>query len=64
MKSIKILLAAMEICCLLGVLCLAFSTSVEQFMGHYFRAAYISLLAALAVVLQREQQQISWDDED
>lgn len=59
MKSVKILLAAMEICCLIGVLLLSFSVNVE----HYFRAALICMFACMAVVLQSEYQDIPWNEE-
>ena len=64
MKSVKLILIAAEVAAIICVLVLSFSTSAECFMGHYFRAAYISLFALTAVVMQREQQAIRWNEHD
>ena len=63
MKMIKVIFVTMEIISILCVICFAFSESAESSMGHWFRAAYISLFAVFAVVMQREQQAIEWDEE-
>jgi len=64
MKAIKVIFISLELAALAAVLMLAFSTSAESTMGHYFRAAYISLFALFAVTMQREQQAIEWDGDD
>lgn len=64
MKAIKIIFITVEVCCIIAVVCLSFSKVAEENMGHYFHAAYISLLTILAVAMQKEQQDIEWDNED
>ena len=60
MKAIKVIFISLELAALAAVLMLAFSTSAES--DHYVRAAFISLFAVVAVVMQREQQGIKWDE--
>lgn len=64
MKSVKIIFIVVEIAAIVCVLSLAFSTSAESYMGHWFRAAFISLFSLLAVTMQREQQAIEWDEDE
>ena len=59
MKNIKIIFIAMEIACLISVVILSF-TNVDA-DAEFFKDAYISLCAILAVVIQKEQQQIDWE---
>lgn len=61
MKSVKVIFIIMEAFCLLGVIALAFSNpEVENGM----KALLISLFALNAVVFQKEQQSIDWNEED
>lgn len=61
MKSVKVILIAAEIASLYGVIFLAFTTiGAEE--EEFFRAIFISLFAVLAVTLQKEQQEIKWED--
>ena len=63
MKLVKITFIAVEIACLIGVISLSFVEMTTD-DGQFFKAAYTSLFALLAVVMQREQQNIEWNDED
>ena len=58
MKSIKIIFITIEICCLIGVIWIAFS------FCNPIAAIYISLFSVLAVAMQKEHQLIDWEDED
>lgn len=62
MKAVKIIFIVLEICCLVGVIKLAFSDVSEDM--EFFKAVYISLFSLLAVALQREQQSIEWEDDE
>lgn len=62
MKAVKIIFIVLEICCLVGVIKLAFSDVSEDM--EFFRAVYISLFSLLAVALRREQQSIEWEDDE
>ena len=62
MKAVKIIFIVLEICCLVGVIKLAFSDVSEDM--EFFRAVYISLFSLLAVALQKEQQSIEWEDDE
>ena len=62
MKAVKIIFIILEICCLVGVIKLAFSDVSEDM--EFFRAVYISLFSLLAVALQKEQQSIEWEDDE
>ena len=53
----KIIFIGLEAVTLFGVIALSFTYS-----GDYVIAALISLLTALAVILQKEQQNIQWED--
>jgi hypothetical protein len=64
MKSVKVIFITVEICAICTVILLAFSESAVQNMGHFFHAAYISLLTLLAVTCQKEQQAIEWEEEE
>lgn len=65
MQLVKIILIAVELACLAAVILLAFNPqwSAEHVMG-WFYSAYISLCSILAVILQREQQDIPWREEE
>jgi hypothetical protein len=63
MKLVKITFIAVEIACLIGVIVLSFVEMTTD-DGQFFKAAYTSLFALLAVIMQREQQNIEWNDED
>ena len=58
MKTIKIIFITIEICCLIGVIWIAFS------FCNPIAAIYISLFSVLAVAMQKEHQLIDWEDED
>lgn len=62
MKAVKIIFIVLEICCLVGVIKLAFSDVSEDM--EFFKAVYISLFSLLAVALQKEQQSIEWEDDE
>lgn len=62
MKAVKIIFIVLEICCLVGVIKLAFSDVSEDM--EFFRAVFISLFSLLAVALQKEQQSIEWEDDE
>lgn len=59
MKTAKILLITSEICCILGVLMLAFHEATD----HYFEATLEVMFAMSAIIIQSEQQKIPWDNE-
>ena len=60
MKSVKIILIAVEIFALCAVVFISFSETTE--IDHWMKAVFISEFAILAVVMQREQQSIEWDE--
>ena len=62
MKSIKMMFIAVEAAALIGVAMLAFSNNLSE-EGEFFKSIYIVLCAVLAVVMQKEQQAITWDEE-
>lgn len=62
MKQIKVIFIAVEIASLIAVVTMAFSSVPPN--AEFFKAAYISLFSLLAVVMQKEQQDIEWEDEE
>lgn len=63
MKSVRIIFIALEVACVLSVIFLAFSKVNEDM--EFFKSLYIVGLSLLAIMFQREQQDIYWmDDED
>lgn len=67
MKGIKIIFIAMEVSMLLGVVMLSFMTDWKEHMeteSSWMFHTLIVLMALLAVVFQKEQQSIEWDEED
>ena len=62
MKSVKVILIAVEIAALIGVISLSFCKVSED--TEFFKSAYISLLALLAVCMQKEQQAIDWEEDE
>lgn len=65
MKSVKVILMAMEILMLLGVILLSLLTDWEKYAGtdaEMDMHALIVLMAVSAVVFQKEQQSIEWDE--
>ena len=61
MKQVKVIMIAVEIAALVGVIILAFSKVNED--AEFFKGAYISMLSLLAIVMQKEQQDIEWNEE-
>jgi len=61
MKDVKIMFIAVEVAALIGVFMLAFSNNLDE-EGEFFKSVYIVLCAILAVVMQKEQQAIDWED--
>ena len=63
MKSIKVIFIAVELAAIFSVLYLAFTQVSED--AEFFKGVYTSLCTLLAVVMQKEQQNINWyEDED
>ena len=65
MKSVKVILMTMEILMLLGVVLLSLLTDWEKYAGTDAEVgmhALIVLMAVSAVVFQKEQQSIEWDE--
>lgn len=63
MKEIKVIFIALEIGALIGVCMLAFTSNLSE-EGEFFRSVYIVLCSLLAVVMQREQQCIDWEEDN
>lgn len=63
MKLVKAILIAVEITALAGVIILAFSDVQDEEM-NFFKSMYIVLLSILEVVMQKEQQDIDWDEKE
>ena len=63
MKGIKIIFIALEIGALIGVFMLSFSGALSE-DGEFFKSIYTVLFALFAVVMQREQQNIDWYEEE
>ena len=67
MKTVKILFIAMEIAMIIGVIMFSFCTNwimeIECGVDWMFRLMIV-LLTLCAVVFQREQQAIEWDEEN
>ena len=63
MKEIKVIFCAVEIAALIGVCMLAFTSNLSE-EGEFFRSIYIVLCSLLAVVMQREQQNIDWEEDN
>ena len=63
MKEIKMIFSAVEIAALIGVCMLAFTNNLSE-EGEFFRSVYIVLCSLLAVVMQREQQCIDWEEDN
>lgn len=61
MKHVKIILITVELAAIFSVIYLAF-TSV-RIEAELFKSLYICLCTLLAVVMQKEQQSIEWEDE-
>lgn len=67
MKSVKVIFIAMEVAMLLGVVLFVFLTDwteVEKQGTSLTFKIMIVLLSIGAVVFQREQQEIEWDEEE
>ena len=66
MKSVKIIFIAMEIACIISVVCLEFCTDwpfAEETGNAPALRVLIILLAINGIVCQREQQAIDLDEE-
>jgi hypothetical protein len=67
MKQVKIIFIALELCAIIGVVMLTFSTDWEFAIrtGNDFHVRLLIVLcAAAAIVCQREQQYIEWDERE
>ena len=63
MKEVKIIFIAVEVAALIGVCMLAFTSSLSE-EGEFFRSVYTVLCAFLAVAMQKEQQNITWNEDE
>lgn len=63
MKSVKVILIAVEIASLLSIISLAFC-DIQGDEQNFFKSLYISVLSVFTVVIQREQQAIEWNEEE
>ena len=66
MKSVKFILIAIEIACVIGIICLEFCTDwpfAEETGNAFALRVLIILLAINGIVCQREQQAIDLDEE-
>lgn len=52
----------MELACLAAVVMLSFTSCVEEV--ETIKGIYISLFAILAVIFQKEQQDLEWTEEE
>ena len=62
MKEVKVIFIAVEIAALISVVSLAFCDIQDEEM-KLFKSLYITVCAILAVTMQKEQQDIDWDEE-
>lgn len=62
MNNIKIIFLTMELACLAAVVMLSFTSCVEEV--ETIKGIYISLFAILAVIFQKEQQDLEWTEEE
>lgn len=61
MRQIKVLFITLEIACIICVVFLEFTEVSED--GEFFKSMYISLMAICAIVFEREQSLIEWEEE-
>jgi hypothetical protein len=62
MKQLKVILISVEIATLICIISLAFTEVSEE--AAFFKSMFLSILPVFAVVMQKEQQSIEWDEED
>lgn len=63
MKSLKIILITVEIATLISIICLAFA-DVQGEEAAFFKSMFQAVLPLFAVVMQQEQQNIDWDEDE
>ena len=63
MKALKIILITVEVFTLISIACLAFAEVTTE-EGQFFKSMFLAVLPLFAITVQREQQDIDWDEDE